>query len=95
MLDHLSIGLDVHRNLVAAATDDRRVQIFDVKKGAELVSGIKSLDENAPCVRFVDEQNSGNGLKLMVAAGESIHGWAFEDSGKGGFFDRDMAHYCK
>ena len=74
--NHLSVGLDVHRNLVAAATDDRRVQIFDVKKGAELVSGIKNLSGNAACVRFVDEQKSGDGLKLMVAAGESIDAWA-------------------
>lgn len=98
MTNHLSIGLDVHRNLVAAATDDRRVQIFDVKKGVELESAIKSLVENAACVRFVDEQSSGNGLKLMVAAGASIDGWAFEGPQgleERGFFDRDKAHYCK
>ena len=78
MLSHHSIGLDVHRNLVAAATDDRRVQIFDVKKGVELKSGIKNLGANAACVRFVDEQRSRDGLKVMVAAGPAIEEWAFE-----------------
>ena len=77
MSSHHSIGLDVHRNLVAAATDDGRVQIFDVKKGMELKSGIKNLCANAACVRFVDEQRSMDGLKVMVAAGPVIEEWSF------------------
>ncbi|KAF6221607.1 hypothetical protein HO133_001573 [Letharia lupina] len=93
-LNHLSIGLDLHRNLVAAATDDGRVQIFDVKKGVELECRIKNLGANAACVRFVDEQRSGNGLKLMVAAGPRIDGWAFEGPGDRDIHDRDTAHYC-
>lgn len=95
MSNHLSVGLDVHRNLVAAATDDKRVQIFDVKNGVELASGMKNLAVNAACVKFVDEQRSGNGLKLMVAAGPKIEGWAFEGSGKDTIDDADETHYCK
>ena len=79
VLSHHSIGLDVHNN-VAAATDDRRVQIFDVKQGVELKSGIRTFAANAECVRFVDEQRSGDGLKLLVAAGPKIDEWAFEGS---------------
>ena len=87
MSNHLSIGLDVRHNLVAAATDDKRVQIFDVKKGVELGCGIKSLGANAPCVRFVDEESSGDGLKLMVAVGPRINAWAFEGPGERGVND--------
>ena len=71
MANHHSIGLDVHHNLVAAASDGR-VQLFGVKRGVESVSSIKSVERNAVSVRFVDEQRSGNGLKLMVAAGRRI-----------------------
>ena len=73
----LSTGLDVHQNIVAAVTDDRRVQIFDVKKGVELSSGIRKARENYTCVRFVDEQTSGEALKLMVATGPRIDRWSF------------------
>ena len=90
---HQSVGLDVHRNLIAAASDDGRVQIFDIKKGVELVSGIKNLGANAPCVKFVDEQRSGNGLKVLVGAGSRIESWAFEAPGEKDALDRDEAHY--
>ena len=92
VLSHHSIGLDVHTNLVAAATDDRRVQIFDVKQGVELKSGIKTFGANAACVRFVDEQRSGVGLKLMVAAGPKIDEWAFEGSREKCLFDEDRTN---
>ena len=72
-----STGLDVHHNLVAAATDDGRVQIFDVKKGVELKSEIHNGLRNYTCVRFVDEQRSGEGLKLMAGAGSGIQWWSF------------------
>ena len=69
------------------------MQNFHIKKGVELQSGIRNLGANAPCVRFVDEQRSGNGLKVMVAAGLRIEGWAFEDSGEENALDRDESHY--
>ena len=72
-----SSALDVHENLVAAATGDGRVQIFDVRKGVELRSGIKNDYEHYKCVKFVDQQESGEALKLMVAAGERIEWWSF------------------
>ena len=78
LLTHQSNGLDVHGNLVAAATDDRRVQIFDVKQGVELNTRIRDVFAKFSCVRFVDEQMSGEGLKLMVAAGSRIDWWTFE-----------------
>ena len=89
MLSHTSIGLDVHNNLVAAATDDRRVQIFDVKQAVELKSGIKTFGANAACVRFVNKQRSGDGLNLMVAAGPEIDEWAFEGFREKCLFDED------
>ena len=61
-------------------TDDRRVQIFDVKKGVELNSGVENSRENYTSVRFVDEQMSGEGLKLMAAAGPRIEWWSFGGS---------------
>ena len=94
MLGHISTGLDVHRNLVAATTDDRRVQIFDVKKGVELVPGIRNLNANAASIKFVDEQRSGNGLKLLVASGPRIDSYGFEDSEQRCLWDRDEAHHC-
>ena len=41
--------------MIAAATDDSRVQILSVKRGVELAAGIKKHGVNAACVRFVDE----------------------------------------
>ena len=82
-------GLDVHRNLVAAATDDGRVQIFDVKRGLELDSGVKDLDSNATCVRFVDEKMSGSALKLMVATSNTMNEFIFEGAEDEDFLDRD------
>ena len=76
----MSTGLDVHHNLLAATTDNRTVQIFDVKKGVELASNIKDLDNNAGCVKFVDDEDSRHGLKLIVAAGDRIESWSFENS---------------
>ena len=80
LLTHQPTGLDVHQNLLAAATDDGRVQLFDVKKGVELSSGISARFGNYTCVRFVDEQRSGEALKLMVATGPMIEWWSFGDS---------------
>ena len=89
MLSHTSIGLDVHNNLVTAATDDRRVQIFNVKQGVELKFGIKAFGANAACVRFVNEQRSRGGLNLMVAAGPNVDEWAFEGSRENCLFDEE------
>ena len=33
VLDHHSIRLDIHVNLIAVATDDKMVQMFDTKQG--------------------------------------------------------------
>ena len=74
MSSHPSVGLDLHCNMIAAATDDSRVQILAVKGDVGLAAGIKNHGVNAACVRFVDEQRSGNGLKLMVAAAPKIDG---------------------
>ena len=54
-----AIGFDVNDNLVAAATDNRSLQILDVKKLVEVDEGTKRLEKNAACVRFVDEERSG------------------------------------
>ena len=89
MLNHLSVGLDVNGNLAAAATDDGRVHIFDVKRGLELDSGIKDLGSNAVCVRFVDEKKSRSGLKLMVAVNHTINEYIFEGAEDEDFLDRD------
>lgn len=88
-LSHTSIGLDVHNNLVTTATDDRRVQIFDVKQGVELKFGIKPFGANAACVRIVNEQRPGDVLNLMMTAGPYIDEWAFEGSREKCLFDED------
>ena len=74
---------------MAAATDYRRVQTPDVKNGVELMFGGRNICENAACVRFVDEQRSGNGLKLITAAGPRIDGWTLEAPGEKDVFDSD------
>lgn len=35
-------------------------------------NGTKLLEKNAACVRFVDDERSGEGLKLLVSAGHNI-----------------------
>lgn len=67
------------------------MQIFDIKKGAELQSGNKNMGANASCVRFVDEQRYGYELKVMVAAGLRIEGWALKGPGERNALDRDEA----
>ncbi|KAI4178934.1 MAG: hypothetical protein LQ348_005492 [Seirophora lacunosa] len=75
------LGFDVHRNLVASGTEDQRVQIFDLKSGLELGVGNQDLLPNdtltghARCVKFVDHDFNGDGLRLLVANGTRIDAW--------------------
>lgn len=49
------------------------MQIFDVKQGVELKFEIKPFGANAACVRFVNEQRSGDGLNVMMTARPNIN----------------------
>ncbi|KAL8952647.1 MAG: hypothetical protein Q9222_001453 [Ikaeria aurantiellina] len=71
------LGLDVHRNLVAAGTDDRKVQIFDVRSGKELNAMTASIEEErrARWIKFVDDEEKG--LQLLVANSAQIDRWAW------------------
>ena len=86
--NHLEAGLDVHGNLVASATDNSTVQIFDVKRGLELESDI-GLGNDAVCVRFVEEKMSRSGLKLMAASDCTMNEYIFEGGEEEDFLGRD------
>ena len=61
-------------------TEDGRVQIFDAKSNVELYSRIEDPNENYTCVKFVQEEKSGEALKLMAAVGPRIEWWSFGGS---------------
>ncbi|KAL8648235.1 MAG: hypothetical protein Q9210_005112 [Variospora velana] len=77
------LGFDVHRNLVASGTEDQKVQIFDLKSGLELGVGNQDLLPNdtltghARCLKFVEHEFNGDGLRLLVANGTRINAWAW------------------
>ncbi|KAI4135984.1 MAG: hypothetical protein LQ341_005818 [Variospora aurantia] len=78
------LGFDVHRNLVASGTEDQKVQIFDLKSGLELGVGQDQdllpndrLTGHARCLKFVEHEFNGDGLRLLVANGTRINAWAW------------------
>ncbi|KAI4132361.1 MAG: hypothetical protein LQ338_000709 [Usnochroma carphineum] len=77
------LGFDVHRNLVASGTEDKKVQIFDLHSGRELHIGNNDLLPNdtltghARCLKFVEHGFGGEGLRLLVANGARIDAWAW------------------
>ncbi|KAI4212045.1 MAG: hypothetical protein LQ351_005227 [Letrouitia transgressa] len=72
------LGFDVHQNLVAAATDDNSLHIFDTVSGQALpIGGSREwrgyLEGPARCIEFVDDDRDwGDGLRLLVAQGNQI-----------------------
>ncbi|KAI4242676.1 MAG: hypothetical protein L6R40_003897 [Gallowayella cf. fulva] len=78
------LGFDVHLDmgLIASATEDRKLQIFDWRnsdKDIELGSREEplALDGHIRCVKFVEDQWSGDGLRLLLAHGTKIDAWAW------------------
>ncbi|KAL8834645.1 MAG: hypothetical protein Q9170_003647 [Blastenia crenularia] len=77
------LGFDVYRNLVASGTEDKKVQIFDLTSGKELdigATGARPNDEvlsHARCLKFVEHDDNGDGLRLLVANGSRIDAWAW------------------
>lgn len=77
------LGFDVYRDLVASGTEDMKVQIFDLTSGKELDVGHKhnlpngTLTNPAMCLKFVEHDHNGDGLRLLVANGRKIDAWAW------------------
>ena len=74
-----SLGFDVHRKLVAAATDDRRFLIFDANTGREAhqVKEADKLDGLARCIKFVDDAREGDQPRLLVGHGVKFDEWGW------------------
>ncbi|MCJ1224230.1 hypothetical protein MMC12_000874 [Toensbergia leucococca] len=87
-----SLGFDVSptHNILAAATDDQRVQLFDGATGTEMrIGGQQNVGEEgllsgnveglARCLRFVDASRSRRreGLGLLVGIGGRVEEWAW------------------
>ena len=76
------IGFDVHQefNVVAAGTEDRNVQLFDLKSGRELHHRSLDVRQYASCIKIVDDP--WHGPRLYVANGHRIDAWSLgsEDS---------------
>lgn len=78
----LAVGFDVCGNLVAAGTDEGRVQIFDGASGREVLVGVggdlgEELGGPARCLRFVEGEEGREGRKLFVAGPKGIEQWAW------------------
>ncbi|KAL8718243.1 MAG: hypothetical protein Q9225_004601 [Loekoesia sp. 1 TL-2023] len=77
------LGFDVYKNMVASGTEDKKVQIFDLTSGRELEIGNKNMLPNdtmtnhARCLKFVEHDFNGDGLRLLVANGRRIDAWAW------------------
>lgn len=78
MLDRHYIGVNVYGNLIAAANDDRKMQMINVKQYLRLSTGIKNFVSIIQSVKFVVEQIFGDELKLLMDAESRIDRWACE-----------------
>lgn len=82
-LNGIAVGFDVKGYLIAAGTDDGRVQLFDGGTGRELQTGTagrlgrEKLAGTARCVKLVDGADQGQEIRLCVAAGPNIDEWAW------------------
>ncbi len=78
-------GFDVHGSLIAAATEDRQVKLFDARTAQEVPigqerGGLGDLGDLARCLCFTDHSTSVNkrrALRLMVATGSVVEEWAW------------------
>ncbi|KAL8797422.1 MAG: hypothetical protein Q9182_007199 [Xanthomendoza sp. 2 TL-2023] len=80
------LGFDVHlgMGLIASATEDEKLQIFDWKNsyqdmdlGNRQEPLFHTLTGHIRCVKFVEDQKRGDGLKLLIAHGAKIDAWAW------------------
>lgn len=75
---HMMAGFDVHKDLMAAATADGRVQLFSASSGKEV--RLKQIDQHGRghdrgrCLRFSHEE--GQPLKLYVSSGPTVEVWS-------------------
>lgn len=82
-LNGIAVGFDVCGDLVAAGTDDQRVQVFDLGSGKELQVGMggelgrRDLGGPVRCLRFVEGEGKPEGMKLFVATWRGIEEWAW------------------
>lgn len=76
---HMIAGFDVHGDLIAAATGDCRVQLFNVGSGKEV--RMKRIEQQVPtgglkrCVKFAEDE--GQMMKLYVASQGSVQEWSW------------------
>ncbi|KAL8682744.1 MAG: hypothetical protein Q9186_001255 [Xanthomendoza sp. 1 TL-2023] len=80
------LGFDVHlgMGLIASATEDKKLQIFDwnnshrdIDLGCRQEPLFETLDGHIRCVKFVEDQTSRDGLKLLIAHGTKIDVWSW------------------
>lgn len=82
-LNGTAVGFDVKGDLIAAGTDDEKVQLFDAGTGRELQAGPggglsrEKLMGTARCVKIVDGEAWGNETSLYIAAGDRLEEWAW------------------
>ena len=76
---HMHAGFDVHADLIAAATADRRVQLFNVRTGKEVI--MTQIEKQCPlkgqarCLKFAEDE--GEAMKLYVALGSVVQEWSW------------------
>lgn len=79
----VAVGFDIYRDLIAAGTDDGRVQIFDGGTGKEVDVGVvgalgkRKLKGLARCLKFVGGEETGEGVRLLVSSAGGIEEWAW------------------
>ncbi|KAL9591424.1 MAG: hypothetical protein Q9179_007739 [Wetmoreana sp. 5 TL-2023] len=75
------LGFDVYKNFVASGTEDKKVQIFDLHSSRELAVGSlaapPTVEKHARCLKFVEDESTGDGLRLLVGNGHRIDAWAW------------------
>ncbi len=80
VVSSMHAGFDVHGDLIAAATADCRVQLFNVRSGREVKMGKIErqgpLKRQARCLKFVEAE--GEMTKLYVASGGQLQEWSWE-----------------
>jgi len=82
-MNGMAVGFDVKGTLIAAGTDDERVQIFDGGTGRELQAGAggrlgrDKLGGTARCVKFVGAAEWGDETRLYIAAGTKLEEWTW------------------
>lgn len=81
-LNGIAVGFDVCGDLVAAGTDEGGVQMFDGASGREVTVGVggdtgRKFEGPARCLRFVEMEGRGHGMKLFVGGLRGVEQWTW------------------